>query len=298
MGRGALLSALLHVAVTLILVIGLPSFVSPPEIAAPIPVELVDLNQDQKPPEPKKAEPAPKPAPEPEPEPEERVVDAPPPPPAPPVEAPEVSEPEPEPEPEIAETPPEPEPEPLPEPEAEPEPEQVEETPPPKPQRKPMLRIAMPDKPEEPEEAAAPDDALQSIQKNVDKMRRKQMAQAAPSDETTAALAPSQASALAQNEIIRIIQSKMATCWRLEPGARNADDLIVVVRVWLNPNGSVRDVKIIDEGLGQTNRYYQTAAENARRAILRCQPFELPTKRYEIWRDMVLRFDPRQMFGG
>ncbi len=26
--------------------------------------------------------------------------------------------------------------------------------------------------------------------------------------------------------------------------------------------------------------------------------FDLPPKRYEIWRDMVLRFDPRRMFGG
>ncbi len=209
-----------------------------------------------------------------------------------------MSEPEPEPEPEIAETPPEPEPEPLPEPEAEPELEKAEETPPPKPQRKPKLKIAMPDTPEEPEEAKAPDDALQSILKNVDKLRKKQTAQAAPSSETKTAPAQPQSSALEQKKIVGIIQSKMAGCWRLEPGARNADDLIVVVRVWLNPNGSVRNVKIIDEGLGQSNRYYQSAAENARRAILHCQPFDLPPKRYEIWRDMVLRFDPRRMFGG
>jgi hypothetical protein len=156
----------------------------------------------------------------------------------------------------------------------------------------------MPDKPKEEKEAKAPDDALTSILKNVDKLRKQQAAQPAPSTQTQTAAAQPRVSAFEQNEIVRIIQSKMASCWRLEPGARNAEDLIVVIRVWLNPNGSVRDARIIDEGLGRSNRYYQSAAENARRAIYACQPFDLPPKRYEIWRDMVLRFDPRQMFGG
>jgi hypothetical protein len=84
----------------------------------------------------------------------------------------------------------------------------------------------------------------------------------------------------------------------LEPGARDAEELIVVIHVQLNRDGSVRRAEIVDEGRVTKDAYYRSAAENARRAIYSCQPFELPVKRYDIWRDMVLRFDPRQMFGG
>ena len=47
MGRGVLLSGTLHVVVTLALVVGLPSFVSVPEVPPSIPVELVELEEDQ-----------------------------------------------------------------------------------------------------------------------------------------------------------------------------------------------------------------------------------------------------------
>jgi hypothetical protein len=44
--------------------------------------------------------------------------------------------------------------------------------------------------------------------------------------------------------------------------------------------------------------FFRSAAENARRAILRCSPFTLPPNKYEVWRDLTLRFDPSRMFGG
>ena len=292
MGRAVILSLALHAAVILLVVVGLPSFLSPPDAPVPIPVELVTLDEELETPkpEPEKVE---KP---PEPEPEPQVANLPPPP-APAVDAPPLPEPEPEPlpEPEEAEAPPEPEPEPEPAVEPEPEPEKSEPAPP-RPQRKPRIKVAMPDQSEQPAEDTPPD-RLTSILRNVDKLR-KQQAKVTPSAEPSTASAAPQVSALEQNEIVRIIQSRMARCWRLEPGARDAEDLIVVIHVLLNRDGSVRRAEIVDEGRVAKNAYYRSAAENARRAIYSCQPFELPPKRYDIWRDMVLKFDPRQMFGG
>jgi len=37
------------------------------------------------------------------------------------------------------------------------------------------------------------------------------------------------------------------------------------------------------------------AAEAASRAIYQCAPYNLPAKRYSDWRDINLRFDPREM---
>ena len=90
----------------------------------------------------------------------------------------------------------------------------------------------------------------------------------------------------------------MAACWRLEPGAREAEDLVVSIRVALNPDGSVRNVEIVDQGRLLVDGYFRSAAENARRAIYRCSPFELPLNKFDIWREMTLNFNPRQMFGG
>ena len=70
------------------------------------------------------------------------------------------------------------------------------------------------------------------------------------------------------------------------------------IRVNLNPDGSVRRAEIVDAQRMLADAFYRSAAENARRAILRCSPFNLPSAQFEIWRDMTLNFDPRAMFGG
>ena len=107
-----------------------------------------------------------------------------------------------------------------------------------------------------------------------------------------------QASALEQMTMVRAIQSQMARCWQIDPGARNAEDLIVEIRVVLNPDASVRTAQIMNFERMFSDQFFRSAAENARRAILKCSPFDLPPNRYEVWRDLTLRFDPSQLFGG
>ncbi len=287
MSKGVLLSGTLHVVVILVLVIGLPSFVSAPDVAPPIPVELVELDEEPPKPAPKpKPKPEKQPEPKPEPEPQQAEI--------PPAPAPEPIAPEPEPEPEEVVLPPEPEPEP-PKPEVKPEPEkEVAETSP-KPRRKPPLKIPVPDQPQEPEEK---EDRLASILRNVEKLKEQQAANPAPSPEPSGAQVQPQASPLEQRELVRIVKQHMSRCWRIEPGARDAQDLVVGIKVLMNRDGSVRAVKITDPGRMAANAFYRSAAENARRAILSCQPFPLPIKRYEVWQDMRFTFNPSEMFGG
>ena len=107
-----------------------------------------------------------------------------------------------------------------------------------------------------------------------------------------------QASPIEQMEMVRAIQSQLASCWRLEPGARDASNLIVEIRVALNPDGAVRSADIVDSLRMVSDTYFRSAAENARRAVYRCSPFDLPPRKYEVWQVMTLKFDPRRMFGG
>jgi len=95
---------------------------------------------------------------------------------------------------------------------------------------------------------------------------------------------------------IGYIFSKVST--ELVERGDNVADLVVKIRVALNPDGSVRRAEIVDAQRMMADAFYRSAAENARRAILRCSPFNLPTAQFEIWRDMTLNFDPRAMFGG
>lgn len=95
------------------------------------------------------------------------------------------------------------------------------------------------------------------------------------------------------------LRHQLSQCWNVPAGARNAEDLVVIVRLTVNPDKTVRDVQIID----RQNKYgrdpfYTTAADAARRAVLNaeCSPLRLPDGKYEEWKNTVVRFDPSQMF--
>lgn len=289
--EGVLLSAALHATVILVFVFGLPSFVEPPTDTV-IPVELVLLEEEE-------PEPEPAPAPEdtakevePEPEPPQQEAKA--------VPEPVAPEPEPEPEPVVeeqkAEPEPEPEPEPVPPPEAEPEPEPEKlVAPPPKPKRRPKIKMAMADKKKKDEPKP---DQLTSILRNVERLREQPRPR---SQDTTKAKTEGptarKASVFEQNAMVRAIQEQLRRCWRIDPGARGAQDIVVEIRVLLNPDGSVQTVEILDVVRMVQDGYFRSAAENAKRAVKQCSPFQLPPRKYDVWRQLTLRFDPRRMFG-
>ena len=57
--------------------------------------------------------------------------------------------------------------------------------------------------------------------------------------------------------------------------------------------------RITDRFRLETNATYKAVAESALRAIRnpRCSKFNLPLAKYEIWRDIVLQFNPGEMVG-
>ena len=42
--------------------------------------------------------------------------------------------------------------------------------------------------------------------------------------------------------------------------------------------------------------FFQAAADSAVRAVYQCQPYALPDDKYALWRDMILNFDPSDMY--
>lgn len=277
---------------------------------------------------------APPPSPEPEPEPEAKAEPEPPPPapeptptpdaaeepvpvpdpnpdPAPPVPEPEVAalppRPEPETEPEVVE--PEPEPEPVPTPEVKPEPE-------PKPVPETKVAKALNEmKPVQKPKPPPPPDPMASILKTLEELKVEPPAPESETEpETKTAAEPSfddqiaealMASSTKKHDVskpisistIEAVRERLKPCWNFQAGAKNADELTVAIRVYMNPDATVSNAEVIDAERMLTDNLFRIAAETALRAVRnpKCQPFPLPAEQYQQWRSMTLNFDPSQM---
>ena len=88
-------------------------------------------------------------------------------------------------------------------------------------------------------------------------------------------------------------------CWNIQPGAKGAQNIVVVVRASLSLEGKVTRAWVTNKGSFLKDSFKLAAAETAQRAVLNqaCQPFKLDPKKYDIWRDVTLSFNPSEMFG-
>lgn len=100
---------------------------------------------------------------------------------------------------------------------------------------------------------------------------------------------------LSVNEI-DAMRAQISRCWILPIGGLGADRIVVRIRFQLEKNGQLsRQPSILN---ASSSPFFRSAAESAVRAIVDCQPYKLPAEKYRVWRDIVLNFDPRQMYGG
>ena len=102
-----------------------------------------------------------------------------------------------------------------------------------------------------------------------------------------------------RHAMINSIRTAIQPCWNIQPGAKGAQDIVVVVRATMSPNGRVRRAWVTNRSAFQNDPFKLAAAETAQRAVLNqaCQPFELDPKKYDVWKDVTLSFNPSEMFG-
>ena len=81
--------------------------------------------------------------------------------------------------------------------------------------------------------------------------------------------------------------------WNVPAGTKDAKDFVVDIHVTLNQDGSVREVRIVDQSRLQSDSFFRAVAESASRAIFLCQPFRLPPEKYPLWQDMTLSLKPQ-----
>ena len=91
------------------------------------------------------------------------------------------------------------------------------------------------------------------------------------------------------------VRERIVSCWHPPFDIPNAEDMVVELRLNLDPDGSVRSVDVLGRGKPR-NTDFRRSAEAALRAVKRCSPLPLPADSYDSWRTIVLHFDPSHLF--
>ncbi len=98
------------------------------------------------------------------------------------------------------------------------------------------------------------------------------------------------------------IAGRLRECWNLDPGVRGIENMVIEIRAYLNRDGSIRDVQILDKGRYNSDSHFRAIAESARRAVYTCSSKNnvnvykiFPEKyadKYNLWNTLLLRFNP------
>jgi hypothetical protein len=102
-----------------------------------------------------------------------------------------------------------------------------------------------------------------------------------------------------RHAMINTVRRTMEPCWNFQAGPKKMQDIIVEIEVTLRPDGYVTSANITNRSELETDPFKLAAGESALRAVLNpsCQPYKLPTDKYEVWKDIKLKFNPREMMG-
>jgi hypothetical protein len=120
-----------------------------------------------------------------------------------------------------------------------------------------------------------------------------------PEPQTIGSIEGHDNAAMTQDEIAAL-KARLYQCWNPPVGVREAQDLVVTVRISLQPDGSLAGPPQIQSVSQVTNPLAQIAAEAALRAVVQCAPFGdiLRPEKYALWNRIEFVFDPREMLGG
>ena len=299
MAFGSFLSALLHLCILALAVLGLPSLFDrkPPE-AGPVPVEiatLADIEDEKKPKPPEAAKPKPPkagaPPPEPPPLPEPPPQRAPP---------PETAPPEPKPEPAVRKPPAKKPPPAAAVPRAKPKP-------PPRKASRPPGKASGPaaKKPVMPRRKPEPPQRIETVLKNLDSLAAPKTAPAGKREEpkrTTLRerfLKEQARKRSREAGIVLALRRQIEPCWNIPAGVKDAAAMKIPVRVRLRPDGALAAPPRVGDPDRLRDPVYRAVAESALRALRHpaCTPFKLDLEDYEVWKEAIITFDPSEMVG-
>jgi colicin import membrane protein len=101
---------------------------------------------------------------------------------------------------------------------------------------------------------------------------------------------------LTQSEL-DALRARLAQLWNPPAGAQNPQELVVAIRIRLKPDGTLAGPPMVTTS--GNSPLFMAARDSAIRAVFRGQPFDmLRPETYELWKDIEVTFDPRDMIRG
>ena len=91
------------------------------------------------------------------------------------------------------------------------------------------------------------------------------------------------------------LRGQIQRCWNIIPGMEGGGEVRVEVTMRLDRTGAIEGQPNV-HATGGAERTRNSLAESARRAVLRCAPYNLPAEKYDTWADVKVNFDPSKMF--
>jgi outer membrane biosynthesis protein TonB len=162
-----------------------------------------------------------------------------------------------------------------------------------KPMPKPEAKAAPPQPPKPKQERTFDQSKIAAL---LDKRDPTRQAAAGSALNSTASLGTTRGTAatLSQSEL-DALRARLTSLWNVQAGTERPEELIVDIRIRLTPDRRLAaPPEVVSRG---SSPRYQAAADAAMRAVLQGQPFDmLQAATYEQWKDMIVTFDPRQMF--
>lgn len=188
-------------------------------------------------------------------------------------------------------------PEPEPEPEAEPEVKAKAPVPLPRTKPKELVRkVAEKKKKKKKKPAFNPDDIAALLNKTDDEKAAPVFSETldgAPKPDELTRLFDRSDDRISANELDWLRQ-RIGRCWNVPAGARDAQNLVVKIRIQMDPLGNIMgQPRIINNS---NHPVFDAAARSALAAVIGCQPYDrLPAEKYSSWKDMIINFDPSLM---
>lgn len=184
-----------------------------------------------------------------------------------------------------------------PKPKADPKPKAKPVTPPP-----PKEKLAPPEEKPKPEEKPVEEAQQQDFTNLLKNLQDSQPVVEEDLPETKEAVAPTPtpAAPFAQQMTMSetdALRRQLSNCWSIQAGARYAENLVVEVRLIVARDRRVTSATIVDQWRYGQDSYFRAAADSAIRAVNspQCEILELNPDKYDLWKDIIVKFDPSEM---
>jgi colicin import membrane protein len=92
----------------------------------------------------------------------------------------------------------------------------------------------------------------------------------------------------------QIIRACVQPKWTILGGGEQAQQTEVKMRLRFHPDGRLAAPPQVTNM--QSSPYFLAVSDSAVRAVQACEPFSLPSDKYDFWKDMILTFRPTDMF--